>query len=84
MSENDAGEEERARGAGGEYVEERTPEEVFAAMEIGEPYSAGSLADEMGWPRRTVQTKLSRLAEDDRITKKKLHARRVIWIRTEE
>lgn len=57
------------------------PDEVLEAMDFFVPYTTGELANELGIPRRTTYKYLSRLHEEDRITKKKPEPRRVIWMR---
>ncbi|SHL61164.1 hypothetical protein SAMN05444342_4250 [Haladaptatus paucihalophilus DX253] len=80
MAENDR---ERERNEGGEYVQERKPEDALAAMDPGEPYMTSEVANALDWPRRSTYTVLDHLAEDGKIRKKKPEARRVIWIRPE-
>lgn len=60
-----------------------TIEDVLEAMEPLEPYTTAELADMLGAPRRTVFNHLDKLAEQERIRKKKPEPRTVIWIRTE-
>ena len=57
------------------------PEAVLEEMEQLEPYTTGELAEELGAPRRTVYNYLEKLAEENKIRKKKPEPRRVIWIR---
>jgi len=56
-------------------------EDVFEAMEIHDPYTTGELADKLDIPRRTAYKYLDKLADEERIIKKKPEPRRVIWMR---
>lgn len=58
-----------------------TEEDVFEAMEFHNPYTTGELADELDIPRRTAYKYLEKLAEQDKIVKKKPEPRRAIWMR---
>ena len=53
-------------------------------MEPLEPYTTGELADNLGWPRRTVYELLTALEERGDVRKKKPEPRRAIWIRPED
>lgn len=76
--------EEKARAEDGEFVKERDPEDVLAAMDPGEPYVVSELAEEIDWPRRTVSKLLNDLHDADRVQKVKKNARVILWIRPEE
>lgn len=67
----------------GRWVGETDPDGVFDRMEPLEPYTTGELADLLGIPRRTAYKYLEKLADDNRIRKKKPDPRRAIWIRPE-
>lgn len=58
-----------------------TVEDVFDVMEPLEPYTTGELASMLGAPRRTVYNYLEKLAEEERIRKKKPEPKRAIWVR---
>lgn len=76
-------ESDRPRNESGQYVTTRSPAAVLDAMEPLEPYTTGELADNLGWPRRTVYELLSTLEERGDVRKKKPEPRRAIWIRPE-
>ncbi|RBI60518.1 hypothetical protein DMJ13_18695 [halophilic archaeon] len=80
MPEND---DERERNEGGEFVQERKPEDVLEVIEPLEPYMTSEVADALDWPRRSAFNVLDDLADEGKIRKKKPEARRVIWIREE-
>ena len=73
--------ENRPRNDSGQYVTTRSSDDVLAAMEPLEPYTTGELADNLGWPRRTVYELLTTLEERGDVRKKKPEPRRAIWIR---
>jgi predicted transcriptional regulator len=75
---------DRERNEAGEFVTRRDPEDIFEVMTPGEPHTASELADLIGWPRRSVFDALNGLADANRVTKKKVTARTVIWIRSSE
>ena len=76
--------ENRPRNDSGQYVTTRSSDDVLAAMEPLEPYTTGELADNLGWPRRTVYELLTTLEERGDVRKKKPEPRRAIWIRPED
>ena len=76
--------ENRPRNGSGQYVTTRSPDDVFAVMEPLEPYTTGELADNLGWPRRTVYELLATLEERGDVRRKKPEPRRAIWIRPED
>ena len=76
--------ENRPRNDSGQYITTRLPDDVLAAMEPLEPYTTGELADNLGWPRRTVYELLTTLEERGDVRKKKPEPRRAIWIRPED
>jgi DNA-binding MarR family transcriptional regulator len=76
--------EHRPRNESGQYVATRSPDDVLTVMEPLEPYTTGELADNLGWPRRTVYELLTTLEERDEVRKKKPEPRRAIWIRPED
>ncbi|WP_433630984.1 hypothetical protein [Halomicrococcus sp. NG-SE-24] len=75
--------DERERDEGGEFVQERKPEDVLEVMEPLEPYMTSEIADALDWPRRSAFNVLDGLADEGKIRKKKPEARRVIWIHEE-
>jgi DNA-binding MarR family transcriptional regulator len=77
-------ESDRPRNESGQYVTTRSPDAVLDAMEPLEPYTTGELADNLGWPRRTVYELLSTLEERGDVRKKKPEPRRAIWIQPED
>ncbi len=48
-----------------------------------EPSMTSEIAEERGWPHRTVYEVLNGFAEEGEIRKKKPEAHRVVWIRPE-
>jgi len=72
---------DRERDDKGRFTDSRSRDDVFEAMDIGEPYTTSELADTLGVPRRTMYNILSDLHEIGRIRKKKPEERRAIWIR---
>lgn len=70
--------EERTRGEGGEFIQERKPADVLAAMEPFDPSMTSQIAEERGWPRWTASDVLNGLAEEEKIRTKKPKARQVI------
>ena len=76
--------ENRPRNDSGQYVTTRSPDDVLTIMEPLEPYTTGELADNLGWPRRTVYELLATLEERGDVRKKKPEPRRAIWIRPED
>ena len=75
---------ERPRSEQGRFTRQRDPEEVLNAMEPGEPYVTSELADILEWPRRTVYKALTELCEADRVVKKQVNQRSVMWTRSIE
>lgn len=75
---------ERPRSEQGRFTRQRDPQEVFDAMEPGEPYVTSELADSLGWPRRTVYKALTELCEADKVVKKQANQRSVMWTRHTE
>lgn len=53
---------------------------ILSAMDVGEPYTARELAEEIGEPRRTVQYNLKQLAENGELDRKE-HSKRTITYR---
>lgn len=72
---------DRDRDDHGRYTRERSPARLLDAMKPGEPYTAGELAEETGWPRRTVHAVLSDLADEEKVRRKKTGPRTVIWMK---
>lgn len=58
-----------------------TRQRVYEAMPAGEPVIASEIANEIGEARTTVNYHLNKLADEGRVTKKKFHKRRVVWLR---
>ncbi|ODR80258.1 hypothetical protein BG842_06165 [Haladaptatus sp. W1] len=71
---------ERARGEGGEFVQERKPADVLAVMKPLERYMTCEIAEERRWPWRTAYEISNRFTDDGETRKKKAEARRMIWI----
>lgn len=69
----------RERSDDGTFTEAVTPEDVLALFTDAEPRTATEVADELGIVRRTALNKLNELAEEDRIHKKKVGGRAVVW-----
>ena len=69
----------RERSDDGTYAETVTPEDVLALFTDAEPRTATEVADELGIVRRTALNKLNELAEGNRIHKKKVGGRAVVW-----
>jgi hypothetical protein len=72
-------EDNRERSDDGTYAETVTPEDVLALFTDVEPRTATEVAEELGIVRRTALNKLNELAEEDRIHKKKVGGRAVVW-----
>lgn len=72
-------EDNRERSDDGTYAETVTPEDVLALFTDVEPRTATEVADELGIVRRTALNKLNELADEDRIRKKKVGGRAVVW-----
>jgi len=72
------------RSEQGRFQRQRDPEDVLDAMDPGEPYVTSELADALEWPRRTVYEALEGLHEHDRVVKKQVNARSVMWIHPTE
>lgn len=64
----------------GQFVSD-TRGEVFDTMPVDEPVIASEIAEKADLPRTTVNYHLNKLANEDRIEKKKFHERRVVWLR---
>jgi hypothetical protein len=75
---------DRERNETGQFVVQRDSEDLLESMAPGEPHTASELAEVLGWPRRSVFDRLATLHEDDRIDKKQVNARTVIWTRPEQ
>jgi predicted transcriptional regulator len=61
-----------------------TRKRVFDAMPDGEPVIASEIAESINEPRTTVNYHLNKLADDGKVSKKKFHERRVVWLKTGE
>lgn len=83
-ADDEAQEEDRLRDNKGRFTAEHSADDVFSAMEIGEPYTTGELAKVTGIPRRTVYEYLDQLSEENLIRKKKPSRTQAIWVRTSE
>lgn len=77
---------ERARDEDGQFVETVTPERVLAVMRDAERpvLTAGDIADELGCTPEAVTKKLKRLQEQDRVARRQVGARAVVWWLTEQ
>lgn len=58
--------------------------EILEAMEPGTPAGTGEIADALDAPRRTITRRLNQLADEGRISRKKLNQRTIIWTKPEE
>lgn len=77
--------EDRERDDKGRFISEQDIglDDVYAAFErVDEPTSTREIADELGIPRRSALRYLDSLADDGRITKKKIDERRAVWFKT--
>ncbi len=67
----------------GRYVESLTEEAILAVFrdrkDPYEPLTAREIGEVLGFDRRTVDTRLRQMAEQDRVTTKKLGARARAW-----
>jgi DNA-binding IclR family transcriptional regulator len=75
---------DRERNETGQFVVQRDSEDLLESMAPGEPHTASELAEVLDWPRRSVFDRLATLHEDDRVDKKQVNARTVIWTRPEQ
>lgn len=77
---------ERARDEEGQFVETVTPERVLAVMRNADApvVTAGDIADELGCTPEAVTTKLKRLQNQDRVARRQVGARAVVWWLTEQ
>lgn len=67
----------------GRFTSDVTKEDVWEAMEPGEPYGTRELADSLTIPRRTAYKYLTKLTEEEYVRKKKIDDRCVIWMKVE-
>lgn len=79
MTEGEDVEETSSRG-----WERRDPQDLLDAMDVGEPYTTGELADRLSWPTRSTYHVLDGLADDGKVWKKKPDPRRAIWMLKED
>lgn len=77
---------ERARDEKGQFVETVTPERVRAVLcDADAPVlTARDIADELECTPEAVTTKLKRLQEQDRVARRRVGARAVVWWLTEQ
>jgi len=77
---------DRARDEEGQFVETVTPERVLAVLrDANAPVlTARDIADELGCTPEAVTTKLKRLQEQDRVARRRVGARAVVWWLTEQ
>lgn len=77
---------ERVRDEGGQFVETITPERVLAVMRtVAAPVvTASDIAEELGCTPEAVTQKLKRLQEQDRVARRQVGARAVVWWLTEQ
>lgn len=77
---------ERARDEDGQFVETVTPERVLAVMRDADMpvLTAGDIAEELGCTPEAVTKKLKRLQEQDRVARRQVGARAVVWWLTEQ
>lgn len=77
---------ERARDEKGQFVETVTPERVLAVMRDADApvLTAGDIADELGCTPEAVTKKLKRLQDHDRVARRQVGARAVVWWLTEK
>ena len=64
----------KARGKGGEFVQERKPADVFEIMEPLEPYMTSESVAEFEWSRRSAYEVVNGLVDDGGIHKKEPQA----------
>jgi len=72
---------ERARNEDGQFVETVTPERVLAVMRDGDApvLTAGDVAEELGCTPEAVTKKLKELRRQDRVDRRQVGARAVVW-----
>lgn len=71
------------RNERGRFTSDTTREDVLEAMEPGEPYGTRELADILDIPRRSAYKYLSELTEEERVRRKDIDGRSVVWLRAE-
>ena len=76
--------DERVRNDAGQFVAQRDPETLAESMTPGEPYTTTELAEAVGWPRRSAYDALATLHDAERVNKKQVNARTIIWTRPAE
>lgn len=76
----------RARDEDGQFVETVTPERVLAVMHDAETpvLTASDIADELGCTPEAVTKKLNGLLEQERVARRQVGARAVVWWVTEQ
>lgn len=72
---------DRQRNADGTFASAVGPKTVLDTMDVGEPYSAREIADQLDIPRRTAHKYLSELADAEKVRKKKFDERTVVWLK---
>ncbi len=77
---------ERARDEDGQFVETVTPERVLAVLRDADApvLTAGDIADELGCTPEAATKKLKRLQDQDRVARRQVGARAVVWWLTEQ
>lgn len=77
---------ERVRDEEGQFVETITPGRVLAVLRAAEApvMTASDIAAELGCTPEAVTKKLKRLQNQDRVARRRVGARAVVWWLTEE
>ena len=77
---------ERVRDDEGQFVETITPERVLGVMRAAETpvVTASDIADELECTPEAVTKKLKQLQEQDRVARRQVGARAVVWWLTEQ
>jgi hypothetical protein len=71
---------DRDRDDRGRYLETVTPEHVLAFLRrVGGPVTAREVGDEFGVTNRAALNKLDQLHDQDRVERKEVGARAVVW-----
>lgn len=77
---------ERVRDEDGQFVETITPERVLGVMRTADTpvVTAKDIADELGCTPEAVTQKLKQLRKQDRVARRQVGARAVVWWLTEQ
>jgi DNA-binding IclR family transcriptional regulator len=71
------------RNEKGRFTSDVSKEDVLEAMKVGEPYGTRELADMLTIPRRSAHKYLTELTGEDRVRKKRIDGRSVVWMKVE-